>query len=122
ERRRRWRLARRRLHLAGLAERVPGGLTDAYIVPARNHAGGDGIAGAQLPAAFRAFHEREGGRAERALARERDAVPHELAVHERLRTDLFERPPVLDLGPDDHAPVVAEIGDDGARAEIVERR
>src|SRR5690606_31886631 len=108
-------------YLALVLEDVARVLADADVVHTGDHAGGNHIAGAQGPSATGSGTQRERERSERPGADGRLAAADDLLVDVRERTDFVQRPPVGDRITEDHAPVIAEIRDHGARTEVVER-
>jgi hypothetical protein len=110
------------LHLADARKHMARPLPDADVVHAGDHARRDDVARSQDLALLRPLVQREGQRAQRAGLDGDLAGAHGLAVDEGLDVEGVQLAPVGDLGADNDAPVVAEVGDDRPGADVVQRR
>src|SRR5207237_7969834 len=93
-------------------------------VPAGDGAGRDPWSGRECDTAARHQFEQEAGRADRAIGEGcRPAGAGEFAADPAADLPLLEvaRSPARDLRADDEAVIVAEIGDDGDRTDLVDR-
>src|SRR6185436_16286459 len=86
-----------------------------------DHAGGNHSARLQWPATARAVRESECERTERTMAHRGNAAADELVVDETAGRHFIQRAPAGNRCANHDAPVVAEVRDDSAGAEIVER-
>src|SRR5688500_12891449 len=97
-------------------------LTRPDIVHASDHAGGDHSAGLQRAAASCAFGQRERKCAEWAVTYRSNAAADELVIDVAVDSHFVQGAPVAHRSADDDAPVVAEVRNDRAHAERIQRR
>src|SRR5687767_14818425 len=103
-------------------EHVARTLARKDVVHTGNHAGGNHSTGLQRASALRAFGQRESECTERAVTYRGNAAADELVIDVAVNSHFVQGAPVAHRIADDDAPVVAEVRDDRAHAERIQRR